>query len=169
MITIYSFTQDYLQQMFPRLKVTLQGWKNNCIFEINESQYIALFVVSESIEKSFSIDCVNIYFSQSIVSYLFSIDLKVWGYPTLLILWFINFKKANYLTFASSKSSVVVIFIKELFFSRFITNFVKVRWQTCLWKFVFNYKKWKRCFRKIAEILLSIYRQNLMMQNIRWS
>ena len=151
MITIYSFTQDYLQQMFPRLKVTLQDWKNNCIFEIKESQYIALFVVSESIKKSFSIDCVNIYFSQSIVSYLFSIDLKVWGYPTLLILWFINFKNANYLTFASSKSSVVVIFIKRL------------------WKFVFNYKKWKRCFRKIAEILLSIYRQNLMMQNIRWS
>ena len=72
--------------MFPRLKVTLQDWKNNCIFEIKESQYIALFVVSESIKKSFSIDCVNIYFSQSIVSYLFSIDLKVWGYPTLLIL-----------------------------------------------------------------------------------
>ena len=39
----------------------------------NESQYIALFVVSGSIQKLFSIDCVNVYFSQSIVNYLFSI------------------------------------------------------------------------------------------------
>ena len=46
---------------------------------------MALFVVSRSIKKLFSIGCVNIYFSQSIVFaniYLFSI---VWGYPTLLI------------------------------------------------------------------------------------
>ena len=60
--------------------------------KINESQYIALFVVCGTIKKLFSIDCVNIYFSQSIVNYLFSIGLKVWGYPTLLISWFINFK-----------------------------------------------------------------------------
>ena len=50
--------------------------------KINESQYIALFVVSRSIKKLFSIACVNIYFSQSIVNYPFSIDLKVWVYPT---------------------------------------------------------------------------------------
>ena len=53
--------------------------------KINDSWYIALFVISESIKKLFSIDCVNIYFSKSIVNYLFSIDLKVWGYPTLFI------------------------------------------------------------------------------------
>ena len=57
----------------------------NSYLKINESQYIRLFIVSGSMKKLFSIDCVNIYFSQSIVSYLFSIDLKVWVYPTLLI------------------------------------------------------------------------------------
>ena len=36
----------------------------------------------------FSIDYVNIWLS----SISFSTDSKVWGYPTLLILWFINFK-----------------------------------------------------------------------------
>ena len=55
------------------------------VFKINEPQYIALIVVSGSIKKLFSIDCVNIYFSQSIINYLFLIDLNVWGYPTLLI------------------------------------------------------------------------------------
>ena len=35
--------------------------------KINESRYIALFMVSGSTKKLFSIDCVNIYFSQSIV------------------------------------------------------------------------------------------------------
>ena len=50
-------------------------------------------MVSGSMKKLLSIDCVNIYFSQSIVNYLlpifFSIDLKVLGHPTLLISWFI--------------------------------------------------------------------------------
>ena len=63
--------------------------------KINESQYITLFVVSGFIKQLFSIDFVNNYFSQSIVNYLFSIDLKVWGYPTLLISWFINFDYQN--------------------------------------------------------------------------
>ena len=54
------------------------------VLKINESQYIALFVVSGSIRKLFSIDFVNIYFSQSIVNYLFSIDLKVWVTPHYL-------------------------------------------------------------------------------------
>ena len=53
--------------------------------KINEVQYISLFVVSGSIKKLFSIDWVNIYFSQSMVNYLFLIDLKVRGYPTLPI------------------------------------------------------------------------------------
>ena len=44
-----------------------------------------IFVVSGSIKKLFSIYYVNINFSQSIVNHLFSVDLKVWGYPTLLI------------------------------------------------------------------------------------
>ena len=44
-----------------------------------------LFVVSGSIKKLFSIYYVNINFSQSIVNHLFSVDLKGWDYPTLLI------------------------------------------------------------------------------------
>ena len=37
------------------------------LIKVNKSGYIALFVVSGSIKKLFSIDCVNIYFSQAIV------------------------------------------------------------------------------------------------------
>ena len=43
----------------------------DCIFKVNESQYITLFLVNGSITKLFSTDCVNIYFFQSIVNYLF--------------------------------------------------------------------------------------------------
>ena len=64
------------------------------ILKIKELQYIVLFVVSGCSKKIFWVGCVNIYFSQSIVNYLFAIALKVWGYPTLLVLWFINFKMA---------------------------------------------------------------------------
>ena len=41
------------------------------LVKINESQYMALSMVSGSIKELFSIDCVNIYFSQSIFNYLF--------------------------------------------------------------------------------------------------
>ena len=51
------------------------------LLKVNESQHITLFVVSGSIKKIFSIDCIRIYFPQSIVNYLFpimfAIDLKV--------------------------------------------------------------------------------------------
>ena len=70
-----------------------------CIYinsKVNESRYITLFVVSGSFKKRFLIDCVNIYFSQSIVytniylfSIFFSIDFPQWksvGLPTLLTL-----------------------------------------------------------------------------------
>ena len=69
--------------------------------KVKESWYIT-FVVSGSIKKLVSIDCVSIYFSQlivfsniSIFSTFFSIDFaqcKSVGLPTLLISWFINFK-----------------------------------------------------------------------------
>ena len=42
--------------------------------KVYESQYIALFVASGFIEKflkAFTVDCVNIYFSQSIDNYVF--------------------------------------------------------------------------------------------------
>ena len=42
-------------------------------FQINESRYIALILVSGYIKKLISIDCVNIYFSQSIDNNVFSI------------------------------------------------------------------------------------------------
>ena len=41
------------------------------IAKANESRYIALFVVSESMKNLFSNDCVNIYFSQSIALPIF--------------------------------------------------------------------------------------------------
>ena len=54
-------------------------------FKFNKSKYTVLFVVSGSIKKLFSIDCVDIYFSQSIVfpniyffSIFFSIDFARW-------------------------------------------------------------------------------------------
>ena len=75
------------------------------ILKVNKSRYIVLFVVSRSIKKLFSINFVNIYlfsifFSIIIVNfYRFSKNFqyylpggKVWGYLTLLISWFINFK-----------------------------------------------------------------------------
>ena len=56
--------------------------------KINEPWYIALFVVSGSIKMLFSIDCVNVYFSQSIAfvniylfSIFFAIDSKSVGLP----------------------------------------------------------------------------------------
>ena len=68
------------------------------VIKVSESRYIALFVVSESIKNLYSIDCIYIYFPQSLffaniskyLSFLdiFSMDFpggKVWGYPTLLI------------------------------------------------------------------------------------
>ena len=55
------------------------------LLKVNESRYIALFVVSGSMKKLFSIDCVNIYFSKSVVlaniyifSIFFSIDFTRW-------------------------------------------------------------------------------------------
>ena len=41
--------------------------------KVNKSQYIALFVVNRSIKKLFSVNYVNIYFSQSTVNYFFLI------------------------------------------------------------------------------------------------
>ena len=35
---------------------------NDAVFQVNESRYIEFFVVSRSIKKLISIDCVNIYF-----------------------------------------------------------------------------------------------------------
>ena len=76
---------------YEKVRRTMRTAVVSYLLKITESQYIALFVVSGSIKKLFSIDWVKIYFSQSIVSYLFSVDLKVWD-PTSLISWFINFK-----------------------------------------------------------------------------
>ena len=44
------------------------------LLKVNESRYIALFVVSGSIKKLFSFDYVNIY----LFSKLFSIDFVQW-------------------------------------------------------------------------------------------
>ena len=83
----------------------------------NESRYIALLVVSGCIKKLFSIACVNIYFSQSIVNYLFSIffsiDLKVLGYPTMLMSWFINFNAEKMMSVISL--TITFLNINEIF------------------------------------------------------
>ena len=55
--------------------------------KVNESRYIALFVVKKLFPLDYSIFLLSRYF--------FSIDfpqLKAWSYPTLLVLSFINFK-----------------------------------------------------------------------------
>ena len=44
------------------------------LFKINESQHVVLFAVSGSIEKRFSVDCVNI----NLFSIFFSIDFARW-------------------------------------------------------------------------------------------
>ena len=49
------------------------------LIKINESRYIALFLASGSIKKLLSIDCVNIYFSQSIHNNAFSIFFQKCG------------------------------------------------------------------------------------------
>ena len=61
------------------------------LLKVNESQYIALLVVSESIKKLFSFVCVNIYHSSTFISTEFLPGREVWNYPRLLTSWFINF------------------------------------------------------------------------------
>ena len=54
--------------------------KNRFPLKVNEPQHTALFVISRSIKNLFSTDCVNIYFSQSIVFvniYLFPIFVSI--------------------------------------------------------------------------------------------
>ena len=53
--------------------------------KLNESRYIALFVVSGSIKMLFSVDCVNIYLSQQLSFLYIFFNLKVQGYPILLV------------------------------------------------------------------------------------
>ena len=66
----------------------------------------------------FSIDYVNIWLS----SISFSIDSKVWGYPTLLILWFINFKWVkSFKTFFSYGTKVTSNWSLRCFQSRLTT------------------------------------------------
>ena len=59
----------------------IKGQNSVVLLKINEPQYIALLVVSGFIKKLFSIDCVNIYFSQSIVNYIFFNRFKSVGLP----------------------------------------------------------------------------------------
>ena len=60
--------------------------------KVNESRFIASYLVSGSIKKVFSIDSVDIYFSKSnvlpVLSFLniFFNKFKSLGYPRLLIL-----------------------------------------------------------------------------------
>ena len=54
-------------------KISREPYYRAWTIKVNKSRYIALFMVSGSIKKFSSIYCVNIYFSQSIFNYRFSI------------------------------------------------------------------------------------------------
>ena len=69
-----------LEHLFVKIENFIQ---NISSFKINESRYIAVFVVSESIKKLFSIDYVNIYlfsifFFQQIFNRIF-FKRKLWS------------------------------------------------------------------------------------------
>ena len=75
-----------------------------CVLKVNESRYIALhYLWSEDLWKRFSQMILSIFPFLNQKFYLFSIffviDLKVWGNPTWLISWFINFKIVQYTEF----------------------------------------------------------------------
>ena len=97
---------------YEKVRRTMRTAVVSYLLKITESQYIALFVVSGSIKKLFSIDWIKIYFSQSIVTYLFSVDLKVWD-PTSLISWFINFK--YFYSFSAAELNNIESEDKDLF------------------------------------------------------
>ena len=78
MILLQTITPSYLFNIYKRCFL-----KNK--IKVNKSLYIALFAVSGSIKRLFSIDCVNIYFSQLtflaniyVFSIFFSIDFPQW-------------------------------------------------------------------------------------------
>ena len=84
--TNWCLLQDKMRKMMYRFwQLTIEGL---CLAQVNESGYIALFVVSRSIKKLFSIDYVNIYF----FSIFFSIDFALWKIVGLTqIAYIINF------------------------------------------------------------------------------
>ena len=85
------------------------------VLKINESRYLALFVVSGSVKKLFSIDCANIY----LLYYFFQNNLhsgKKQGYHTLFISWFINFKGSIFKgSFHIYFRRVIIVFSQQYF------------------------------------------------------
>ena len=105
---LLSFYMDVcLYCYYEKVRRTMRTAVVSYLLKITVSQYIALFVVSGSIKS-----WVKIYFSQSIVSYLFSVDLKVWD-PTWLISWFINFK--YFYSFSAAELNNIESEDKDLF------------------------------------------------------
>ena len=110
---VLTISEQTLKQLSFRINLSFSEK-----MKVHESRYIALFEFSRSIKKLYSLDCVNICLFSIFLSTdfarwkklfpigwvnicLFSIFFqyvlpggKVWGYPTLLILWFINLTKA---------------------------------------------------------------------------
>ena len=58
---------SYTRRFNPLKQITGDPRIAKQLLKINEPRYIALFMVSGSIKKLVSIDCVNIYLSQSIL------------------------------------------------------------------------------------------------------
>ena len=105
---LLSFYMDVsLYCYYEKVRRTMRTAVVSYLLKITVSQYIALFVVSGSIKS-----WVKIYFSQSVVSYLFSVDLKVWD-PTWLISWFINFK--YFYSFSAAELNNIESEDKDLF------------------------------------------------------
>ena len=69
--TILSAFHNFL--FTPISNTKLKNPENYTNVKVKESWYITLFMVNRSIKKLFLINCANIYSSQSIVNYLFSL------------------------------------------------------------------------------------------------
>ena len=126
-------------------------WDFNCMsLKVYDSRYIALSVVNGFVEKFLKgfLNCLCQYLRFSINRKLCSLNSffnrsKVWGYPTLLISWFINFKvglspskKIFFICFNDSASKMVknaFYFILKffLFISLFVLKIFK--FLACFW------------------------------------
>ena len=131
--------------------------------KVKESWYIT-FVVSRSIKKLVSVDCVSIYFPQlivfsniSIFSTFFSIDFaqcKSVGLPTLLISWFI----VGYYFFKYMESWLLLKLILETLASFFLSYLML--------ELVFKPNKMNLLNEEISHMLSRLYRLSAISKDI---
>ena len=154
--------------------------------KVKESWYIT-FVVSRSIKKLVSVDCVSIYFPQlivfsniSIFSTFFSIDFaqcKSVGLPKLLISWFINFKRTSFFTeniwaMASEATKVVCwllflqIYGKLALTKTYFRNIGKFFLSYLMLELVFKPDKMNLLNEEISHMLSRLYRLSAISKDI---